>query len=231
MAVISTSNNDGASQQVVIRRWCDFTVTGNTQSASLTTIPVSVDYLRFWHCTPRWWGKHAARSMVTDNAGGKSQISEAVSIEYFTRMFGASAVKLEMEVAYYFRGCSMVDFVAKVGRRWFGVSVTRAMQYLDNVFDEFSADRLLRKKLYGLVVATTAGKGYSRSVLHVFCQNQRIAALCAGAAPAILAEYEIADTVTVILTVCEEDILYSEQEGDAGDMIRDSKPFCMQLGG
>ena len=94
------------------------------------------------HLTPT-----ALRAIACVNAGGKSEISEALSINYFEKIFGAHSIILEMEVEYWI-DYSMVDYVCTVGQHRIGVSVTRAMGYPEeSIFTAETAKYLLRRKI------------------------------------------------------------------------------------
>lgn len=129
-------------------------------------------------------GADASRIMNEPNAGGKSTVSEALSMELLQRRFGAHDVLTEMEIVYWNDYWKKVDYIAtlKAGGHRVGVSVTRAFGWRDSeAFCRDDADRLLAKKLRGLVVARMGlwddSQVYDRSILHVWCQTQRIADL------------------------------------------------------
>ena len=110
------------------------------------------------------------RSIQIENAGGSSNISEMISIEYYIRLFKATDFLLEMEVSYIL-DYKMVDYVCNIGKFRIGVSVTRAMGYPSpKDFTYEKALRLLHKKLYGLIVARNSvckKHSFTRSILHV----------------------------------------------------------------
>ena len=155
---------------------------------------------------------HAKRSLEVENAGGKSVLSEMLSIQYFQTVYGATNVLLEMEVEYW---CEyrMVDFVCEVGGRRVGVSVTRAMQWNPNIpFTLESARYLLNKKLYGLVVARNAvikGQRFFNSVLHCFCMTERIAELMREAYDELEGTMGVRGVMMMILTVYENHEIYA----------------------
>ncbi len=178
----------------------------------------------------------AQRSLDVTNAGGKSEVSEAISMDYFERIFHAHDIILEMEVEYWI-DYSMVDYVCTIDSsldpRRVGVSVTRAMgykkkgipqkvtdadkgKYLDeSVFTREDANHLLRKKLYGLIVSRNAVSdkhSFYRSVLHVWCQSHRIAEMLREE----FGKFDINDfgldiqgTVILLLTVCSFEGIYT----------------------
>lgn len=157
----------------------------------------------------------AKKSLEIVNAGGKSQVSEALSIDYFVKYYHARDIIFEMEVEYW--SCySMVDYICTIKQQRVGVSVTRAMGYpSEKMFDEQSARYLLKKKLYGLIVsrnATSKKHSFYRSVLHVWCQSQRIAQLVEEAFTAFdLDDFglDIKGTVTLVLSICPFESIYN----------------------
>lgn len=67
--------------------------------------------------------------LVADNAGGSSEVSEALSYEVLRQAFGVHAVKSEMELDYCPEGSKKVDYAVSLYAERFGVSVTRAFAY------------------------------------------------------------------------------------------------------
>jgi len=156
-------------------------------------------------------GVDASRIMNEPNAGGKSTVSEALSMELLQRRFGAYNVLTEMEIVYWNDYWKKVDYIAtlKTGGRRVGVSVTRAFDgrtMREENFTREDADRLLKKKLRGLVVARMGlwddSQVYDRSVLHVWCQSQRIADLI-WEAFADVEDETIKANVVVLCTVAD----------------------------
>eukprot|EP00736_Rhodelphis_marinus_P000846 Rmarinus@m.4321 len=147
----------------------------------------------------------------SENAGGSSVVSEALSVEYLIRRYGASDFVGEMEVQYWNESWKKVDYVCTLRGQRTGVSVTRAMGYPD--ISEFSLDdarRLLRKKLHGLVVARDGVDDewqYHRSILHIWCASRKAAALVLVAYEendrALLRELMVELEVVVLCTVLE----------------------------
>lgn len=149
----------------------------------------------------------AKESITIDNAGGKSNISEMYSIDYFTQVYGATNTIFEEDVNYWI-DYKMVDFICtlninevdihltfeklkfpectlkcddKLSKNRVGVSVARAMGYpTSDRFTSGMASRLLYKKLYGLIVARNAvvkEQSFFKSILHIWCQDLNIAQL------------------------------------------------------
>lgn len=103
---------------------------------------------------------NALNSLKLDNAGGKSAVSEALSINILDRYYHASNFIFEKEVQYIF-DYKMVDYICTIGQNRIGVSVTRAIGQYDATNDSFDANKftaiqateLLEKKFSGLIVA------------------------------------------------------------------------------
>ena len=163
------------------------------------------------------FGEDALRSIEIENAGGRSALSEMLSIEYFSKKHGATDFLFEMEVEYWI-SYKMVDFVCSLpvhlGRsnekERVGVSVTRAMAYPSpDLFTLEMAKTLLNKKMSGLVIARNAvikKHRFFTSYLHVWCQTRKIADLVAEAY-FLLPESE-KSSMRVVLTVYENPEIY-----------------------
>lgn len=157
----------------------------------------------------------AQRVLSTPNAGGSSEMSEAVSFEILSSLFGCRLERTEMEIEYT-PGSKITDYSVRLYGHVIGVSVTRAMTFHKHLFTEQSAQQLLMKKLHGINKSTENvldEHRWERQILHCFCQNWEIAAVMAQTLstmdPAL-----IADTI-VILTVCRDStapwIFYNER--------------------
>ena len=155
----------------------------------------------------------ALESIQVDNAGGKSDISEMYSIEHYIRSFSATDIVYEMQVEYWI-DYKMVDYVCTIPivnvNKRIGVSVTRAMCYSNpEHFTVQDGKDLLYKKIFGLIVARNATckkHRFYKSILHVWCQTERIANILAD----IYASFDIADLdlkvkglLVLHLTVCD----------------------------
>ena len=160
------------------------------------------------------FGEDALRSIEIENAGGRSALSEMLSIEYFSKKHGATDFLFEMEVEYWI-SYKMVDFVCSLPTRTgekerVGVSVTRAMAYPSpDLFTLEMAKTLLNKKMSGLVIARNAvikKHRFFTSYLHVWCQTRKIADLVAEAY-FLLPESE-KSSMRVVLTVYENPEIY-----------------------
>lgn len=155
-------------------------------------------------------GREAHQIVAEPNAGGASVVSEALSAEYMVRRFAAADVVTEMQIPYFSPDWKKVDYLTSIYGERVGVSVTRAMGYpTPSVFTEEDALRLCRKKLTGLVVARAGIRpsvGYSRSILHCWCQDRRIANLMVEAFEVFITESDDEarasfENIVVILTI------------------------------
>lgn len=150
--------------------------------------------------------RDAARVFRNVNAGGNSIVSEALTADIFTRVHRGRGVRTEMEIQYIWSNWKICDMTIKLptsgdlNRHAFmlpsvdprgriekskyvnvGVSVTRAMMYPSP--DDFTledANTLLNKKLNGLISARGGVcdcDAFYKSILHIWCQTERIAEL------------------------------------------------------
>jgi len=208
---------------------CSFKIRPKTRIDALL-----FDYTRLNFCPD------AKRSITVDNAGGKSELSEMVSIQYFHDVMRGTDFVLEMEVEYWV-DYKMVDFIVDLpiktgGVERVGVSVTRAMKFgqkrqvprrkkvknaaadkvRSSTFTANDALRLLNKKLFGLVVSrdtVVERHSFNRSILHVLCQTREIAELCDYAYHHLLDldSLGVSDCVEVIFTVCPNQFVYTNK--------------------
>lgn len=115
------------------------------------------------------------RSMTIHNAGGSSDKSEALSMQYMHDLYGVTKFIPEMEVEYWIE-YKICDYLMRYKHENIGVSVTRAVAYpFTNEFTYDMSLALLNKKLYGLIVARNAiseKHKFHRCILHVWCMNQ-----------------------------------------------------------
>lgn len=158
--------------------------------------------------------QEAKQSLTIENAGGKSQISEALSIHYFVTTLSATDVVYECQIEYWYQS-KMVDFLCTIHGQRVGVSVTRAMHHFDpDRFTHEDGYNLLNKKLYGLIVSrNTLSERHSfyKSVLHIWCQTQRIANILENVYSTMdLSEtgMDIRGTLILLLTTCTHDGVY-----------------------
>eukprot|EP00004_Rigifila_ramosa_P012953 TRINITY_DN2847_c0_g1_i1.p1 TRINITY_DN2847_c0_g1~~TRINITY_DN2847_c0_g1_i1.p1 ORF type:complete len:193 (+),score=38.50 TRINITY_DN2847_c0_g1_i1:519-1097(+) len=143
----------------------------------------------------------AQRMLTTPNAGGTSDVSEALSFECFNRAFGARLLKTEMEIDYRFRGGKITDYLMRMHGVNLGVSVTRAMKF-QGTFQHSDAVHLLQKKLQGVNASTwnvSSADAWHKQLLHVWCTSDEVASITGAAWQTMPAELR-ANTV-VVLTV------------------------------
>ena len=151
------------------------------------------------------------QSLQLENAGGKSELSEALSITYFEQLWKAKDFIFEKQIQYW---CDykMIDFICTIppyGR--LGVSVTRAMSHPSpDRFTYSDAEALLQKKLNGLIMARNAVSEhftFYHSILHVFCQTEKIAGYIARAYENIDLP-EVHGTLVLLITICDDPLIY-----------------------
>ena len=168
----------------------------------------------------RFLHTEAVRSLEAENAGGKSEISEAYSIDHLSRLFGSFQSILEMEVRYWAQ-YKMVDYILKLpsGSR-LGVSVTRAMTRSDLLYTRDDAVRLLNKKLKGLIVSRNAvvrDHSFFHSVLHIWAPSQHVADLIQDVIrrkDVDLEELELVGSMDIWITVCGRSEIYTNRWED-----------------
>lgn len=150
-------------------------------------------------------GCDAARCASMPNAGGRSLVSEALAIEVLARTLNARNVLTEMEIVVW-GGWKMVDFIADVGQTRVGCSITRAMFHPDpTLFDQEEADRLVEKKLSGLVIARagiTKRQRHTHALLVIWTQNAEIEKMVARAFERVVADpsYDEVALYTIVAT-------------------------------
>ncbi|XP_071505181.1 AAC-rich mRNA clone AAC4 protein-like [Diadema antillarum] len=143
-----------------------------------------------------------AREMAEcKNAGGSSIQSEVMSFELFHRCFGATLLQTEMEIGYFPRGGPMVDYTCEMFGVRLGVSVTRAMKYKAE-FENEDAERLLDKKLTGIIDATTNAVDKWCKVLHIWATSAKVADTLAAVYKDLCPEVR-QDTVVMVTVVTQ----------------------------
>jgi hypothetical protein len=125
----------------------------------------------------------------------------------------------EMEVSYWI-DCKKVDYLMfdKSLGEYVGVSVTRAVPYPWNTdYTLQQAETLLRKKLYGLVVARASVSdecGFSTSILHIWCYNKSAAINIRKAHELLMSggsDTSTFETVSVVCTICDTQYIYTNR--------------------
>lgn len=158
--------------------------------------------------------QNITRTLTTPNAGGSSEISEAISMYYMYLKFGAYSFIPEMEVKYCSQSC-ICDYVMEIGHHRVGVSVTRAIGYPTNkVISIERARYLLYKKLHGLIIAkrtVSTENQFDMSVIHLWCQSWLDAFVIRDAYVSIIDNdiYGLYGHIYVICTVCPNEFIYT----------------------
>jgi len=121
--------------------------------------------------------KGAKRLLTLPNAGGTSVYSEVMSFEVLSTLFHAKLECTEMELVYA-TGSKITDYSIRVRDQVIGVSVTRAMKFGGGEMTKEEAERLLTKKLYGVIDSTNGvieEQKWKKQILHIFAENESIA--------------------------------------------------------
>ena len=167
-----------------------------------------------YYVLPKYVCTQAQRSLAIENAGGQSEISEMYSIDYFASIYNASLFIFEKEIKYWI-DYKMVDYICTVKDQHIGVSVARAMGFpTSDCFTAEIAARLVHKKLYGLIIARNSvinSQSFTKSVLHIWCQDKHIAKLLREAYTNLdYNDYglDVKGIVILQLTICDDRRIY-----------------------
>lgn len=179
----------------------------------------------------------AMQNLTIPNCGGESLVTESISIELMTSLFGATNFVTERQVQYKYQ-CKKIDFLCIVDGEQIGVSVSRSAQYkeLTDENGEYTpviAYRQIRKKLDGLLAARagiTPAHSYDRSVLHIFCENNFIANLLINAFPQAAKDMQVEDEISLLITICGNRKLYDDDLSIFGDIIRPTPTNLKKIG-
>ncbi|OQR95518.1 hypothetical protein THRCLA_07794 [Thraustotheca clavata] len=151
----------------------------------------------------------AKQIYLEPNAGGKSVVSEALSMQYMHEMFQANDVVTEMKIQYWSMNWKKVDYLCTIANERIAVSVTRAMKFPDPfAWTIADAKHLLRKKLFGLVVAQQGvckAQRYHKSILHIWCQTKEIALSLSSCYEEVVTELDIVENVILIATIASSE--------------------------
>jgi len=167
------------------------------------------------HCSIVKLQQPALKFIEAGNAGGNSLLSEAYSIDLFTRYYGAKNIIYENDIEYWFNTCSIIDYIADINDQRVGVSVTRAINYQDTKnFTVHNAIKLLKKKLYGLLVARNAvisEQRYLHSILHIWAYNEQVANTIQEVCKTIDLHKmgpDVYGNVIIVISVCDNNAIY-----------------------
>lgn len=170
----------------------------------------------------------AARYNLTiPNCGGLSIFSESMSMDLMHLFFSAKNFISETYVQYKYQ-CKKVDYLTIINGEQIGVSVSRSALYKeltneDGQYTPYIAYRQLLKKLGGLVVARagiTEAHHYDRSILHIFCESEKIAGYLRDSFPRAAKELQVEDEISLLLTVCKHPGIYDDDLSIFGDIVR-----------
>lgn len=123
------------------------------------------------------------KMLNTPNAGGNSVWSEVMSLEVLHANYGAHLRRTEMEIEYW-PASKITDYSITVLGRHIGVSVTRAINFLDLTrhykaeLTRDTARSLLSKKLFGVLASSaSAVDKWEKQILHVWTTSRMAAEL------------------------------------------------------
>lgn len=163
--------------------------------------------------------KNSLNSLNIKNAGGNSEISEALSIDLLEKLYKAKNIVYEKSIEYWCE-FKLLDYICEINNEKVGVSVTRAIDkywfYEDEVeykkFDEFDAFCLLHKKISGLLISSKSTSiVLNKLILHIWCQTEKIASIISKVN--IINLYSMFDDniskLNIILTICNKNYIYS----------------------
>ncbi|KAJ6238997.1 hypothetical protein M0813_25580 [Anaeramoeba flamelloides] len=151
----------------------------------------------------------------SENAGGTSIISEALSFEVLYKMFNASLLSTENEIVYYPIG-KITDYAVQVSNHentvTLGVSVTRAMKY-KGVFERKDAVRLLEKKLFGVICSSENASypKFAKQILHIWSIDQNTANILKDVYENEISNYYKHNTIVIITVSKNTDSLFWEK--------------------
>jgi hypothetical protein len=157
-------------------------------------------------------------SMEIPNAGGSSNKSEALSMQFMHYRFGATDFIPEMDVDYWI-DYKMCDYLMSLHGENIGVSVTRAIAHpFDSPYTYDMALNLLDKKLYGLIVARNCiseRHQFFRAILHIWCMHQQTATSLQQAYQEMVRRdtTKTYDNVYVMCTICSHKYIYTNWLG------------------
>ncbi|KAJ6248013.1 hypothetical protein M0813_18111 [Anaeramoeba flamelloides] len=120
--------------------------------------------------------KGAKKLLETENAGGSSIISEALSFEVLHRLFRCKLLATEMEIQYKDPHSPITDYAISIDGQAFGVSVTRAMKWpIGSTFTTVDGTKLLKKKLSGIIKSTKNAMNpkFEKQILHIWAENSK----------------------------------------------------------
>lgn len=157
------------------------------------------------------------RTFLIQNAGGNSEVSEALSMQFMFLSFNARKFIPEMEVKY--TGESKIcDYIMKINDDKIGVSVTRAISHpINSSITLQFAIALLQKKLIGIIVAkkaTMTTHKFRNSIVHIWCKCQQDVEIIKNAYRIIIDNdpYNLYVGIYVICSICISEFIYTNDQ-------------------
>jgi hypothetical protein len=141
------------------------------------------------------------------NAGGNSVNSEVFSFEVLQFLVNANLQATEMELEYFPLGSKITDYSIRINDTVFGVSVTRAMKFGNEMFNESDAERLLSKKLFGVNASTKAVLRrfrWRKQLLHIWAESKHVADTLERVYHSSAISDSLKNNTLVIVTVCPD---------------------------
>lgn len=173
--------------------------------------------------------ENIGRTITLQNAGGSSELSEALSMYYMFLRFGAIDFIPEMEVDYMVKS-NICDYIVTIANERIGVSVTRAIEYNttkstedihgESVFNknvtEMFVQSLLYKKMLGMVHAkrtVTDSNSFRTSIIHIWCTNLDDASTIKKIYEKIVDNdiYGLFDNTYILCSVCTSNFIYTNE--------------------
>jgi hypothetical protein len=146
------------------------------------------------------------------NAGGNSEMSEAVSLDVLKTMFGADLIKTEMDIRYQWANTKKTDYSCMMFDTRLGVSVTRAMAFRRQ-FTEQDALHLLTKKLTGVNCSSRdviIPDSWKKQLLHIWTKSHANAQVLKKVYDEQISD-ELKTNTTVVVTVTSAHWIFSNK--------------------
>ncbi|KAJ6251099.1 hypothetical protein M0813_15921 [Anaeramoeba flamelloides] len=159
--------------------------------------------------------KGAQKIRDSENAGGTSIISEAMSFEVLKKMINAKLLSTETEIVYCPEG-KITDYAILVSNCentvTLGVSVTRAMKYR-GIFQKEDAIRLLEKKLFGVICSSenSSYPKFAKQILHIWSTDERTSRILNNVYHNYISNEYKHNTIVIVSTAINSDWIFWEK--------------------
>ncbi|XP_071958915.1 AAC-rich mRNA clone AAC4 protein-like [Antedon mediterranea] len=176
--------NGYLGQNFIVKLCCYFKFLRALEEDAVSILTLEFNYLRPYK---REQLSTSGDRLADKNGGGNSHESEALSFELLRCCFGAKLLNIEMEIQYFPRGGTKVDYTCSINGITLGVSVTRLVEKerrAKNIdpFNIRDVKKFLEKKLKGLQNALkNVMKKWDKPVLFVWAESPRLAKLAEDA--------------------------------------------------